>query len=112
VVVALSVVLVVDVADVAAFAALETPVLEVLVSVGAAAASRSAANGSPPVSPVSCADPGTCCWVSEVRALVAWMCDAILDTEIPLKSVRLGYLLATHGPLPTSNKHSQNKGLF
>ena len=117
VVVPLSIVLVVDVADVVAFAAVEAPVLEVLevpaaplgtaapvgwVFVGAAAASRSAANGSLPVPPVSCADPETC-GVSEVMGLVAWTCDAILDTVIPLKSVRLGYLLATHGPLLTSN---------
>ena len=119
VVVPLSIVLVVDVANVVAFAAVEAPVLEVLevpaaplgtaapvgwVFVGAAAASRSAANGSLPVPPVSGADPGTCCWVSEATALVARICNAILDTVIPLKSVRLGYLLATHGPLLSSNK--------
>ena len=121
VVVTLSVVLAGDVADVVAFATVEAPVLEVLevpaaplataapagwVSVGAAAASSSAANGSLPVSPVSCADPGICCWVSEAMVLVAWMCDAILDTAIPLKSARLGYLPATHGPLLMSNKYN------
>jgi hypothetical protein len=75
-------------------------------SAGAAAASSSAAKGSLPVSAVSCPDPETCCWASEATALVAWMCDAILDTAIPPKSIRLGYLLATGGPLLSSNKRN------